>query len=33
MAIANDPGVIKKVKRIEKKAEEFARNIMREIKN
>lgn len=33
MAIANDPGAIRKVKGIEKKAEEFARNIMGEIKN
>lgn len=32
MAIANDPGAIRKVKGIEKRAEEFARNILGEIK-
>lgn len=32
MATANDPGVIKTVQRIEKKAKEFAENIIREIK-
>jgi len=33
MATANDPGAIKKIKGVEKKAEKFAQNIMKEFKN
>jgi len=33
MATANDPGAIRKIKGIEKKAVKFARNIMKEFKN